>query len=68
MVHSKHESIKDMVYAGIIGHAVGDALGVPVESLSRLQLASRPIRDMMGFGSISFRLVLGLTIPQWKLH
>lgn len=50
MVHSKHESIKDMVYAGIIGHAVGDALGVPVESLSRLQLASRPIRDMMGFG------------------
>ena len=50
MVHSKHESIKDMIYAGIIGHAVGDALGVPVESLSRLQLASRPIRDMMGFG------------------
>ena len=36
MVHSKHESIKDMIYAGIIGHAVGDALGVPVESLSRL--------------------------------
>ena len=50
MVHSKHESKKDVIYAGIIGHAVGVALGVPVESLSRLQLASRPIRDMMGFG------------------
>ena len=50
MVHSNYESIKNTVYAGIIGHAVEDALGVPVESLSRQQLAGRPIRDMVGFG------------------
>ena len=50
MVHSKHESIKNTVYAGIIGHAVGDALGVPVESVPRAELDNRPIRDMVGFG------------------
>ena len=51
MVHSKHESLKNIFYAGIIGHIVGDALGVPVESVPRAELDNRPLRDMVGFGT-----------------
>ena len=32
------------------GHAVGDALGVPVESRSREYLEKNPVTDMTGFG------------------
>ena len=35
----------------IIGLAIGDALGVPVEFLSREQLALKPITDMIGYGT-----------------
>ena len=35
----------------MIGHAVGDALGVPVEFRSREQLDADPVTDMMGFGT-----------------
>lgn len=35
----------------MIGHAVGDALGVPVEFCSREELDETPVTDMMGFGS-----------------
>ncbi len=34
-----------------IGLALGDALGVPVEFLSRSQLQKNPVVDMVGFGS-----------------
>ncbi len=37
--------------AGIIGFAVGDALGVPVEFLNRTLLQAQPVRDMRGYGS-----------------
>ncbi len=37
--------------AGIIGFAVGDALGVPVEFLNREVLKNHPIKDMIGYGS-----------------
>lgn len=36
---------------GIMGFVVGDALGVPVEFISRLDLQENPIVDMVGFGT-----------------
>lgn len=40
-----------MMKSVMIGHAVGDALGVPVEFCSREELDESPVTDMMGFGS-----------------
>lgn len=42
--------VKRMVYDGIIGVAIGDALGVPVEFISREKLAKSPVTDMQGYG------------------
>ena len=39
------------IKAVMIGHAVGDALGVPVEFCSREDLAEIPVTDMMGYGT-----------------
>lgn len=39
------------IKAVMIGHAVGDALGVPVEFCSRAELQTDPMTDMRGFGS-----------------
>ena len=39
------------ICAVMIGHAVGDALGVPVEFRSRRELAADPVCGMRGFGS-----------------
>ena len=36
---------------GIIGHAVGDAMGVPVEFCIREKLLINPVTDMIGYGS-----------------
>ena len=36
---------------GILGFAIGDALGVPVEFKSREQLKENPIKDMIGYGT-----------------
>ena len=36
---------------GIVGFAIGDALGVPVEFKSREQLKENPIKDMIGYGT-----------------
>ena len=42
------------VYKDILfGVAVGDALGVPVEFMSREEIAQEPITDMIGFGTYS---------------
>ncbi len=41
----------EKIKAVIIGHAVGDALGVPVEFCEREELRARPTTDMEGFGS-----------------
>ena len=35
----------------ILGHAVADALGVPVEFKSREYLRKNPVTDMMGYGT-----------------
>ncbi len=40
--------------AVIMGHAVGDALGVPVEFCSREELDDKPITKMIGFGTYPF--------------
>lgn len=37
--------------AVMLGHAVGDALGVPVEFCNRNDLAKNPVSDMRGFGT-----------------
>lgn len=37
--------------AVMIGHAVGDALGVPVEFCWREELDKKPVTDMLGYGS-----------------
>ncbi len=67
------------IQAALIGLAVGDALGVPVEFVDREELDEDPITDMQGFGphnqpigtwsddsSLSFCLAEGL-IPTYHL-
>ena len=39
-------TIIDKIKAVMIGHAVGDALGVPVEFASREEIAENPVTDM----------------------
>jgi ADP-ribosylglycohydrolase len=47
MAHLKLEMVKN----GVFGHAIGDALGVPVEFRSREHLTANPVTDMIGFGT-----------------
>ena len=44
----------DKIKAVMIGHAVGDALGVPVEFASRDEIAENPVTDMEGFGTYPY--------------
>lgn len=41
----------EKIKAVMLGHAVGDALGVPVEFCSREELDKDPVTDMRGFGT-----------------
>lgn len=41
----------DRIMGGIIGVAIGDALGVPVEFKSRRELQDRLVREMIGYGT-----------------
>ena len=41
----------EKVKAVVIGHAVGDALGVPVEFASRKELDNAPLLEMEGYGT-----------------
>ncbi|HJJ27781.1 MAG TPA: ADP-ribosylglycohydrolase family protein [Methanocorpusculum sp.] len=43
--------MKQSCLSGILGLAVGDALGVPVEFLSRSRLKENPVTSMRGFGT-----------------
>ncbi|MBD2871152.1 ADP-ribosylglycohydrolase family protein [Paenibacillus arenilitoris] len=45
----KQSKVRD----GVFGFCVGDALGVPVEFLSRSSLTKDPVEDMIGYGSHS---------------
>lgn len=44
----------DKIKSVMIGHAVGDALGVPVEFASRKEIAENPVTDMEGFGTYPY--------------
>ena len=37
--------------AAVFGLIVGDALGVPAEFKSRIEMKSHPVTDMMGYGT-----------------
>ena len=43
--------MKDKIMGGIIGHVVGDALGVPVEFTSRAHCKVNPVTGMRGYGT-----------------
>ncbi|KRD11617.1 hypothetical protein ASE21_07895 [Flavobacterium sp. Root901] len=43
--------MKNKIEAGLLGLAVGDALGVPVEFKSRAYLKENPVTEMFGFGT-----------------
>ncbi len=43
--------MKNKIKSVVIGHAVGDALGVPVEFCDREELVKKPICDMVGYGT-----------------
>ena len=47
---SKENKIKSVV----IGHAVGDALGVPVEFCTRATLEKNPVTEMVGYGTYPY--------------
>ncbi len=42
---------KNQIKSIVFGHAVADALGVPVEFYSRQELESMPVTDMRGYGT-----------------
>jgi ADP-ribosyl-[dinitrogen reductase] hydrolase len=44
----------DKVKAVVIGHAIADALGVPVEFCDRKELEENPVTDMIGFGTYPY--------------
>ena len=48
------ESLKNKIKSVVVGHAVGDALGVPVEFASREELEENPVTDMEGFGTYPY--------------
>lgn len=45
------DRILKTVRAAVLGHAVADALGVPVEFSSRAERDADPVREMRGYGS-----------------
>lgn len=46
--------IQQQIKAVVIGHAVADALGVPVEFQRRSRLDANPVCDMRGFGTYPY--------------
>ena len=48
------EKIKYLIKSVVLGHAVGDALGVPVEFCTREELDENPVTDMQGFGTYPY--------------
>lgn len=42
---------KSKVLGGLLGLCIGDALGVPVEFVSREYLRTNPVKDMIGYGT-----------------
>ena len=46
-----NDKLKDQILGGILGLAVADAVGVPVEFQSRESLRKNPVTDMRGYGT-----------------
>lgn len=42
---------RERILGGLFGVAVGDALGVPVEFVSREELRKKPVQEMTGYGT-----------------
>ena len=42
---------KSQVIGGLLGLCIGDALGVPVEFISRYEMKINPVTDMIGYGA-----------------
>jgi len=51
MDNFSHSALPGQVRSALFGLAVGDALGVPVEFMSRSALKRDPVTDMNGFGT-----------------
>jgi len=47
----KTEQAYSVIKSAVFGHAIGDALGVPVEFVPRKHLLRSPIKDMLAYGS-----------------
>ena len=51
---------------GIIGHAIGDAMGVPIEFESRSRLLENPITEMTGVELTDNQKVIFQMIHLWR--
>ena len=47
------ENFDNKIKAVVLGHAVADALGVPVEFYDRSEVDEVPVTDMMGYGRVA---------------
>lgn len=52
MINTNDNALK--IKSVILGHAVGDALGVPVEFCARADLDEKPVTDMVGYGTYPY--------------
>ena len=50
-IETEDTGLKDKILGGILGLAVADAMGVPVEFQSRESLRRNPVTDMRGYGT-----------------
>jgi ADP-ribosylglycohydrolase len=48
------EDVIKKIKAVMLGHAIGDALGVPVEFCERDELVKKPVTDMVGYGTYPY--------------
>lgn len=53
-MNETEKKIHEKLRAVMLGHAVADALGVPVEFCDRKELDENPVTDMMGFGTYPY--------------
>ena len=51
MAHLEKKDMKQAIRSGLIGFAVGDALGVPIEFLNRNFLELMPVTEMLSVGT-----------------
>ena len=47
-------NLENIVKSVVLGHAIADALGVPVEFCDRSEVDDNPVTDMMGYGTYDY--------------